>query len=98
MKITSHIPTEQFGYIEIEHDKVDPDSVWNEYTLYSGFFKEGIGVPDKEMNGVVDTMLQGQSVRGGIEIYERMDLKQKYAIQTIKRALKRNNHESEQES
>lgn len=96
MKRVLRIPTnEQYSYIELELGDEEVltqeaiDSVVDEYHRATRQIKGNLGISEKEMNGVVDKMLLGQTVEGGIELYERMDSEQQKICQVIKRALKR---------
>jgi len=54
-------------------------------------FSAGDGVTDKELNMVLDHMLRGETVKGGIEIWARMNDTQKLIVNTLKKATKRIN-------
>ena len=81
MKATLHIPTEQYGFVEVE---VEADSVEEAVSLYP---KNGEGLSDKEFNAFIDNQLIGSD--NHIEQYEKASADQKAIIQVIKRALKR---------
>lgn len=83
---TLHFPVEQYGYAEVHIQVSSPEEA---IQAYKAATTPQNGVSEKEMNGVVDKMLMGQAVEGGIELYEKMSPEQRYAVQTIKRALKR---------
>ena len=85
MKAELHIPTEQYGFVSVE---VEVEHVKDALALYAST-KETAGVTEKEMNYVADMMLLGEGVPNGLEIYEKMNPTQVYAVQWLKRALKR---------
>jgi len=99
MKTEHRIPTTQFGYISVyveAGEELATETInrlmADHARLSEAYTRSGeaiIGIQEKEMNPVVDKMLLGQTVEGGIEIYEKMNATQKYTVQTIKRALKR---------
>lgn len=86
-KAKIRIATREYCYVEVEVEDTFENIFEAHGKLQQIHFP--VGIPEKEMNSVVDKMLQGISVNGGIEIYEKMSQSQKYAAQTIKRALKR---------
>lgn len=88
MKVIFHIPTEQFGFIEFEHEVEDIDEA---HGMYHSLKWGGTGLSDKEFNAVIDEYLNTGTVIGGMEKYERMDTRQQDVVQVIKRALKRIN-------
>lgn len=102
MKLTFRIPTEMYGFVEISteaHEESDGTTIRG---LYEGFVdafkpkpKSENTLDDRIMNMVVDCLLTGESVRNGVELYEKMSPIQQYAIQTIKRGMKRNGDNGE---
>lgn len=89
MKIKLHIPTEQFGFCEIEVDEVSPESVQETYRQYSSAFKAKDGVSEKEFSQFIDRQLEGKNGSEDIPLYESMSDDQKRVVQIIKRAKKR---------
>lgn len=89
MKTTLHFPTEQYGFAEIDIEVNEPYEAIVAYNEAIEKTKVGRGIDEKEMNQVIDTMLSGESVNDGIELYGRMNEKQQYTCQALKRALKR---------
>lgn len=88
-KARLRVPTaEQYSYIEIDVEGT-PEAIIEAHRRFTGLVQGGFGLPEKEMNTFVDTMIMGQSVKGGVELYEQMNHMQKYAVQVLKRALKR---------
>lgn len=87
MKITLHIPTESFGFIEIEPDSVSPEAVSEIYAEYSKAFKPQEGLSDKDFNAFLDKYLNENT--GNLETYNAMSDQQKSIIQAIKRSVKR---------
>lgn len=87
MKFTGHVAIGQYEYMEVEGES--QEEVSEACRAIQREWGAADGIPDKEMNPVIDKMLLGETVEGGIEIYEKMNSTQKYAVQTLKRALKR---------
>lgn len=83
---TLHFPVEQYGYAEVHIQVSSPGEAITAYKIATS---PQTGIDMKDMNMIVDKMLMGQAVEGGIELYEKMSPEQKYTVQTIKRALKR---------
>ncbi len=91
MNALVRIATRQFCFIQLQVEDTTPAKVVEiERQLQELYFPSGI--PEDEMNEVVNTMMKGETVLGGIEIYERMNTSQKYTTQTIKRWLKRQDY------
>lgn len=87
MKIKLHIPTEQYGFVEIEPETDDPHAVAGIYQQFSGAFKVNEGIPDKEFDAFIQRQLLGQS--NHVEEYQAMSPEQKKYVQINKRALNR---------
>lgn len=86
MKAKLHIPTEQYGFVEVEIDSTGEEAV-DLYTKLSAYSKGGEGLEEKQFNAFIDTQLIGGS--NHIEEYNQMTPSQQNIVQTIKRALKR---------
>lgn len=94
MKITLHVPVEQFGFVAIERDFVSGEAV---VEVSASLYKEiaeafkpkpiNSGIPEKEYNQFIDAMLLGEP--NHIDVWEKLSAKQKDAAQVIKRGLKR---------
>lgn len=87
MKI--HIAIGQYEFVEV--DVTDSVAAREAYNDIKTAFTDGDGVTDKELNMVLDHMLRGETVRGGVEIWARMNETQKQIINTLKKACKRIN-------
>lgn len=83
MKVTSHIPTEQYGFVEIEHDDCNAERVAEEYALYSKAFqsKPENTLPKKEWNDALDRYRLGNGME--VDIMERMNEVQKWVIHEL---------------
>ena len=88
MKYIIHYPVQDFGFVEAEFDQEDGRNVADVYREVAAQFKTGVGLPDKEMNLFIDTMLLGKN-GNHIDTYNRMSKEQQYAVQSLKRGLKR---------
>ncbi len=83
-----------YAYDEIECEIPEDTESHAVAALSQGFrdaFRGGEGITDKEMDDVICLMLKGETVRGGIEIYNRMNPTQQKECQRIKRLTKRIN-------
>lgn len=89
-KITYHIPTEQFGFVEVENEHEEGVEV-ESYESVKAFFVPPTspeeGLDQKEWNTALDGYLTLNTMPS--EVYERMSLKQKGLIQEIKKSIKR---------
>lgn len=93
MKVTLHVPTEQYGFVapEIETDgqTLSPAAYTAQvYFEFANMFKPKVGLPDKEWNKFVDRMLLEEE-GNHMEEYELMSEAQKSCVQVIKKAMKR---------
>ena len=89
MKIELHIPVEQYGFVSITTEDTDPSETRDLYTRYAEAFKDGMGVPDKDFNALLDEYVKSRQVVNGQELYEQMNGAQKAIIQALKRSYKR---------
>ncbi len=85
MKITYHIPTEQYGFIEVEYSETENTPAYEE--VKNMFDTAGPGLTPKEFNAVVDRYLNEADMDS--ELYASMNSEQKTIIQCLKRAFKR---------
>lgn len=90
-KITYHVPTESFGYIEIEEDITDKTMLENIIERYDAFKRSetacGEGITQKEYNDALDRYLTDNT--GDTDLYTRMNKDQQKVFQEIKKSLKR---------
>lgn len=94
MKATLRIATKDaYCYIEGTAEGT-PDEIVDQYgelyLAYHGRYKTGSGLTEKEMNDFADKMLSGEG--NHVEQYEKANEQQQYAIQWLKRAVKRANY------
>ena len=89
MKFELHVPTVQFGFILAHMEADSPQEIIEAYRGILRAWEGGAGISDKEMNAVVDSMLRGEPIKGGIELWERMSPEQQNIAQAIKRGNKR---------
>lgn len=87
MKIISHIPTEQYGFVEVHHDSMNPADIKMEYTMYSQAFQVKEGLSNKDFNTALDEYLTSNT--GNTETYLAMSPEQQRVFQEIKKSLKR---------
>ncbi len=88
IKVGLHIPTEQYGFVLVECEGLSAEQTAELYNEYSRAFLPKVGLADKEYNAFIDRMLMGQD-GNHIEQYEAMNDNQKYAVQVLKRGIKR---------
>jgi hypothetical protein len=95
MKTTYHIPTEQYGFIEVEVDKIEETTQEALKTAVEGYkriseaYNGGFGLEPKEFNRVYDSFLTNGEIVGDPGIIEQMDLGQQRSINDLKKAVKR---------
>lgn len=92
MKITYRIPTEQYSYIEIEHEAPDtwkPQEIKESYDNLVLVFKSKEGLSTKDFNAALDEYLQTNSFKNADETYFKMSPEQQKIIQEIKKCVKR---------
>ncbi len=87
MKVTLHVPVEQYGFVAADVETDDPNEIRAAYQRIADAFKTGAGVAQKEYNAFIDAMLLGEP--NHIDIWEKLSDDQRDAAQVIKRALKR---------
>lgn len=85
-KTTFHIPTEQYGFLEVEYEG-EPDDVVEAYRAFKRLLGPQEGLPTKDWNATLDEYLKTGDMKS--EEYEKMSLSQKQIIQEIKKSVKR---------
>lgn len=95
MKTTYRIPAnDPYAYVEIElpnGEKLTDEMIQeacDNYRRATGAIKGHSGLPEKEYRQFIDNQLSGKTIH--IDDYEKMNDMQVFAVQVIKRALKRN--------
>jgi hypothetical protein len=101
MKIKLHIPTEQYGFVEVEMEqnpqvpKTPSEVVEDAIELYNTSKTSqnapGDGLDTKEFNRCVCEYLSTGELVGGSELYQQMSPSQQEWFQITKRAFKRMN-------
>ena len=90
MKVKYHIPTEQYGFVEIVKDWNGSElDALNQYTEIRHSEIVGEGLENKDFNRIIDKMLTKSNTEITSEAYELMNVEQQMIIQTLKRAFKR---------
>ena len=87
MKHKLHIPTEQYGFVEVEFEASSEDFVAQTYRDIAAAFKPKSGLSDKDYNSFIDRYLLGELVH--TEEYAAMSPDQQKTVQVIKRSLAR---------
>jgi len=82
-----HIPTEQYGFVEVEEEVDTTEQAISRYNELAG----GEGLERKEFNEALDRYLNKGD--GVTEIYLKMNRKQQDLFQELKKAFKRINKE-----
>ena len=94
-KVTLRIPTkEQYSYVEVLLEgEFQPNDVVKLYQDYTAAFNAPVApetaLGQKEFNNALDEYLATNSLRGGVELWEKMSPAQKMVINEIKKAVKR---------
>lgn len=95
-KVTLHIPTEQYGFCEVEYETtgdIQYAEAVREYDMYAHAFRnQGKGLPEKEMTDFLYAQVHG--LGNHIETWEKMDAAQKAVVKTLKNALARKKPET----
>jgi len=86
MKIVHHIPTEQFGFTEVETEDMTYDEA---KSLYGANLASGEGLEVKVFNASLDEYLLTNTLKDGTNLYEKMSAPQQAVFQEIKKSLKR---------
>jgi hypothetical protein len=99
MKITYHIPTEQYGFVEIEQEATP--EIMNSYedvkasvmpkTAPTSEIPSGVGLDDKEWRLALDGYMELHTLPS--DVYERMSREQQRVMQELKKHYKRVNKE-----
>lgn len=91
MRTTFRIPTnDQFAFVEIEKDmELFPEQIREWYDEYRRVFHIGEGLDVKVFNDALDEYLKTAELKGGTEIYAKMNQQQQAVFQEIKKANKR---------
>ena len=96
MKVTYHIPTEQYGFVEVEYEKNIGDKEDLELSDYqtvkalvSPEMAVGQGLDTKVFNDALTEYMLTNELRGGLEFYNQMNEKQQFVFQEVKKAFKR---------
>lgn len=98
MKVTLHIPTEQYGYIEFEREINDGEGslAAAEYKSVAEAARKdagtNVGIPDKEFNGIYDSYRTTGSFGLGADVFATMSEKQQTELQALRRSLARTNN------
>lgn len=105
MKIKLHIPTEQYGFVEIEaesnpkieqviQDSIELYNLARSPKLPSNESYGGeVGLDPKAWRMALDEFLETGELKDGTNLYEKMSHEQKVVMQEIKKAFKRINKE-----
>ena len=96
MKITYHIPTEQFGFVEVEQDvhSAEVNDTLGAYYKAKVKVMGGVGLEPSEWCKVMDKYMEGGSMESNE--YERMSMEQQRVIQEIKKCFKRINRHNQE--
>lgn len=86
-----HIPTEQYGFCEVEFTDYSAAQASQLYTEVSKAFqaKPINELPTKEFNAALDEFLLSNTLTNGTEVYEKMSPAQQNCFQEVKKSLKR---------
>lgn len=95
MKTTLHIPTEQFGFLEVEFEAQNEAEALEKYQELSNLAKGGEGVSQGQLEAFVKKQLLGEG--NSIEEYNQMSKPQQDIVQMIKRLKKQINYKLSKE-
>ena len=99
MKYLLHIPTEQYGFISAEIERVEEEGTYagriatphdavEAYKAVQEAFKGGAGVSSKDFNAFLDTYIS-TGKPGELEVWEQMTDQQKIVINEVKKCFSR---------
>lgn len=88
MKYLAHVPTEQFGFISVELEG-EAHEIVEAYKELQGAWEGGIGLPAKEFNALFDKLYTKKVLDGDPGELEKLNICQKFAIDSLKRAIRR---------
>jgi hypothetical protein len=89
MKVTYHIPTEKFGFVEVVQE-LPPETEQYSYWEHKNRTLGGEGVSEIEFNKILDRYMEKKGVGAmSSDEYESLNLAQQSIIQCLKRAYKR---------
>lgn len=96
MKVTYHIPTEQFGFVEIETEAVPSDlGIISYEDIKASVMPQnasGEGLDQKTWNTALDGYMELKTLPS--ELYERMSKEQQGVFQELKKHYKRLNYKN----
>lgn len=91
MKVTLRIPTaDQYAFCEVEledYPTLSPGLIKETYDEITAAFKQGDGLPTKELDAFIERQISGHS--NHVEEYNKMSPEQQKYVQIIKRAMNR---------
>lgn len=88
-KITYHVPTEQFGFVEVEVNEGDNLTYEDVKSRYGANLGSGEGLETKVFNASLDEYLTTNELRDGANLYKQMSPSQQSVFQEMKKSLKR---------
>lgn len=93
MKIKFHIPTAEYAFIETEIEAENEHEAICAYNDLEEAVKGRNGasecLSDKDFNSALDEYLTTNTLKDGVEIYQKMSKAQQNVFQQIKKSLKR---------
>lgn len=89
MKITHHVPTEQYGFTEIEVEGMTAESMTYEEAKSLVLGSVGPGIDNLAFSSLVDRYMASGTMLA--EEYEELNSQQQFVIQTLKKYKKRQN-------
>lgn len=94
---TIRVAIGEYEYIEICHSGESTESLVELARTVQNQVHGGEGVPAEVFRGVVDKLVSGETVHGGMELWEKMSKYQQDVCQEIKRAMKRKAYKNKEE-
>jgi len=86
MKATIRIPTQMYGFVEIEVDE-DPEKILEIHNAFIRSVAPQTGLPEKEWRQILDKYLTDGEMEA--DTHAQMNENQKYVINEIKKYYKR---------
>jgi len=82
-----HIPTEQYGFVELDVSG-SPEEISEAYNDVKSVFNASDGLDPKEWRGLLDRYLETGTMDSNL--YSEMSPAQRYVVQEIKKSINRN--------
>ena len=87
MKGKIRVAVDTYEFIELDAEGESADDLFETYRALKRLAVHKNGLPEKDFNRFIDRQLMGES--NELEVYNQMSPEQVFAVQSLKKALKR---------